>query len=157
METLVTVALLLALILSLEILEGAFYSSSHIEIAQKSLIGRFAGVSGTSCLHRCRRNTSCHQAAMQGPDCLLFRNGIESKSNDGEMISVTMLTKMWKVLGEAYFIISIISHTSLPCWDAHASLMRRSNCSDPTTPGLPRGQRKHACDKKWRGTRKKRD
>ena len=37
------------------------------------------------------------------------------------------------------------------------SVMRRSNCSDPIPPGQPRGQRKYACDKKGRGTRKKGD
>ena len=125
METLVTVALFLALILSHEILEGAFYSSSHIEIAQNSLIGRFAGVSGTSCLHRCRRNTSCHQAAMQGPDCLLLRDGSESKHNDGEMMAVTMLTKIRKIVGETQFTystLSIISHTPLARLTAHTTI-----------------------------------
>ena len=123
MLTLENAVLLSVVVLSqVEISVGAFHSSSQVEISKNFLIGRFTRVSGTSCLHRCRRNTSCHQAAMQGPDCLLFRNGIESKSNDEEMISVTMLTKMWKVLGEAYFIISIISHTSLLCLAAHASL-----------------------------------
>ena len=37
-------------------------------------------------------------------------------------------------------------------------IMRRPNCSAPIPPpGQPRGQRKYACDKKGRGTRKKGD
>ena len=36
-------------------------------------------------------------------------------------------------------------------------IMRRSNCSAPIPPRQPRGQRKYACDKKGRGTRKKGD
>ena len=36
-------------------------------------------------------------------------------------------------------------------------VMRRSNCSASNPPGQPRGQRKYACEKKGRGTRKKGD
>ena len=39
----------------------------------------------------------------------------------------------------------------------YVSIMRRSNYSAPIPPGQPRGQRKYACDKKGRGTRKKGD
>ena len=38
-----------------------------------------------------------------------------------------------------------------------SQVMRRSNYSAPIPPGQRRGQRKYACDKKGRGTRKKGD
>ena len=126
MLTLENAVLLSVVLLSqVEISVGAFHSSSQVEISKNFLIGRFKGVSGTSCLHRCRRNTSCHQAAMQGPDCLLLRDGSESKHNDGEMMAVTMLTKIRKIVGETQFTystLSIISHTPLARLTAHTTI-----------------------------------
>ena len=109
MVSLVTAALLFVFVLSqLGILEGAFYDSAQVEIPKTSLIGRFPKLSGTACIHRCRRNTSCHQAAMQGPDCVLFGVGDDSRNNEGELMTVTMLTKMRKVLGKRSLIIMML-------------------------------------------------
>ena len=51
-----------------------------------------------------------------------------------------------------------IKRFQIQSYSIYSSIMRRSNCSAPIPPpGQPRGQRKYACDKKGRGTRKKGD
>ena len=90
-------ALVLALVV---ILEGVFYENTLTDIPKRSVVRRFSGVTKTSCVHRCRGNVSCHQAAIQGSDCLFLRDGAETTNEDDEMMGVTLLKKMRKLLGK---------------------------------------------------------
>ena len=93
--------LIFALVLALlEILEGAFYENTLIDIPKRSVIERMPGVTKTSCVHRCRGNVSCHQVAIQGSDCLFLRDGIQSVDHEDEMVKVTLLKKMRKLVGK---------------------------------------------------------
>ena len=89
----VTVILLLALSLA-TILEGAFYDISQIEIPQKIVIARLPGVTGIACIFQCKQNTSCHQAAVQGFNCLFLKKSDgDSRNKQEEMETVTLFTE----------------------------------------------------------------
>ena len=98
-----TVILLLALSLA-TILEGAFYDKSQIDIPQKIVSARFARVTRIACILQCRNNASCHQAAMQGSNCLLLKSGGESDDDKEKMETVTMFTetKVKRLVGKTY-------------------------------------------------------
>ena len=101
MNLLATIILWFALVFGLfEILEGAFYENILVEIPKKIVVDRFLDVTKKSCVHRCRHNVSCHQAAMQGSDCLFLRDGVESRNEEDEMMKVTLLKKTRKLVGK---------------------------------------------------------
>ena len=100
MNPLVTLALSFALVLGLlEILEGAFYNNTIIKIPKNIVIERFSGVTKPSCVHRCRLNFSCHQAAMQGSNCLFLRDGVDQTNDDDDLMEVVLLAKIRKLVG----------------------------------------------------------
>ena len=114
MDIMSTVFLLFALMFGLQdILEGAYFENAPSKIRKKEVIGRFQGVTKISCVHRCRGNMSCHQAAMQGSDCLFLRKGLESSNEGEEMVNAKVLSKVRKLVGKimALHLLNLFSQT----------------------------------------------
>ena len=67
---------------------GTFYEKEIVDVALQSIIKRMKGVSPATCLLKCRKNSDCDLAAMDGTDCLFLRKGIE------EVVSVVLLDEI---------------------------------------------------------------
>ena len=115
MDVMLTMYLLFALMFLLQdILDGAFFENALSEIRKKEVIGRFPGVTKISCVHRCRGNMSCHQAAMQGSDCLFLRKGLESSDEEEEMVNAIVLSKVRKLVGKIITLNSLNLSSQTP-------------------------------------------
>ena len=69
---------------------GTFYEKEIVDVALQSIIKRMKGVSPATCLLKCRKNSDCELAAMDGTDCLFLKKGI-----DGEkVVSVVLLDEI---------------------------------------------------------------
>ena len=64
---------------------ASFYEEDEVKVAEDSVIKRWAGVSRSNCLLRCRRNKQCEHAAMEGADCLFLKNGSDPTSSESDV------------------------------------------------------------------------
>ena len=74
-----------ALIIFDHFVAASFYEEDEVNVTEDSIIKRWAGVSRSNCLLRCRRNKQCEHAAMEGADCLFLKNGSDPTSSESDV------------------------------------------------------------------------